>query len=329
MAGLKLDCQQCSARAQRGEGQALRCLQKSFQKLSVEFALEKLKEMKVQVRRMQSSQGLTAWTEAQHRYQETRQILEEMLAELQEAWEAQADGHKGDSSSSPNPGSAAPHTEVLVCRAAPSPEPAVLGGRGLAEQPETSTEGPGQPQGPGQSQPSSTPGPTLGVEQSSLQPHCQQRPQGARTSQHHISADTPHPKAKSKGSLRAAGHLGQERSQPPRRRPFTLPPWTRFSGADPPRPTAVSHGTASDPSTPAAPAGPRAEAAQYFQISSQSSFSSEDSDSQNSMEEAPASSLALPRDLQSPRPPCPSEKAHQIIYLENHHTESSAKANAK
>ncbi|XP_032931019.1 uncharacterized protein KIAA1755 homolog isoform X2 [Catharus ustulatus] len=329
VAGLKLDCRQCSARAQRGEGQALRCLQRSFQKLSVEFALEKLKEMKAQVRRMQSSQGLTAWTEAQHRYQETRQILEEMLAELQEAWEAQADGHKGDSSSSPNAGSAAPHTEVLVCRAAPSPEPAVLGGRGLAEQPETSTEGPGQPQGPGQSQPSSTPGSTLGVEQSSLQPHCQQRPQGARTSQPHISADTPHLKAKSKGSLRAAGHVGQERSQPPRRRPFTLPPWTRFPGADPPRPTAVSHGTASDPSTPAAPVGPRAEAAQYFQISSQSSFSSEDSDSQNSMEEAPASSLALPRDLQSPRPPCSSEKAHQIIYLENHHTESSAKTNAK
>ncbi|KAM7037997.1 uncharacterized protein KIAA1755 homolog [Acridotheres tristis] len=325
VAGLKLDCRQCSARAQRGEGQALRCLQRSFQKLSVEFALEKLKEMKAQVRRMQSSQGLAAWTEAQHRYQETRQILEEMLEELQEAWGAQADG-QGDSSS---PGSAAPHTEVLVCRAVPSPKPAVLGGRGLAEQPETSPEGPGQPQRPGQSQPSTIPGATLGVEQSSLQPHCWLGPQGAHTSQHHISADTPHPNPKSKASLKAAGHLGQEHRQPPRRRPFTLPPWTRFPGADPPCPAAVPHGTASDPSTPAAPVGPRAETAQYFQISSQSSFSSEDSDSQNSMEEAPAANLALPRDLQSPRLPCPSEKAHQIIYLENHHTESSAKANAK
>ncbi|XP_053849200.1 uncharacterized protein KIAA1755 homolog isoform X2 [Vidua macroura] len=328
VAGLKLDCRQCSARAQRGEGQALRCLQRSFQKLSVEFALEKLKEMKAQVRRMQSSQGLAAWTEAQHRYQETRQILEEMLAELQEAWGAQADG-QGDSSSPRSPGSAAPHMEVLVCRAAPSPEPAVLGGRGLAEQPETSTEGQGQPQGPGQSQSSTTPGSTLGVEQSSLQPHCQLGPQGARTSHHHISADTPHAKPKSKASLGVTGHLTQERSQPPRRRPFTLPPWTRFPGADPPCPTAAPHGTASDPSTAGAPARPQAEAAQYFQISSQSSFSSEDSDSQNSMEEAPAASLALPRDLQSSRPPCPSEKAHQIIYLENHHTESSAKANAK
>ncbi|XP_066417537.1 uncharacterized protein KIAA1755 homolog [Molothrus aeneus] len=328
VAGLKLDCRQCSARAQRGEGQALRCLQRSFQKLSVEFALEKLKEMKAQVRRMQSSQGLAAWTEAQHKYQETRQILEEMLAELQEAWGAQADGH-GDSSSPPSPGSAAPHMEVPVCRAAPSPEPAVLGGRGLAEQPETSTEGPGQPQGPGQSQPSTTPGSTLGVEQSSLQPHCQLEPQDACTSHHHISADTPHPKPKSKAGLGATGHLTQERSQPRRRRPVTLPPWTRFPGADPPCPTAVSHGTASDPSTAGAPAGPQAEAAQYFQISSQSSFSSEDSDSQNSMEEVPAANVALPRDLQSPRPPCPSEKAHQIIYLENHHTESSTKANAK
>ncbi|XP_030913904.1 uncharacterized protein KIAA1755 homolog isoform X2 [Geospiza fortis] len=328
VAGLKLDCRQCSARAQRGEGQALRCLQRSFQKLSVEFALEKLKEMKAQVRRMQSSQGLAAWTEAQHKYQETRQILEEMLAELQEAWGAQADG-QGDSSSPPSPGSAAPHVEVLVCRAAPSPEPAALGGRGLAEQPEASTEGPGQPQGPGQSQPSTTPGSTLGVEQSSLQPHCQLGPQDAHTSHHHISADTPHPKPKSKASLGVTGHLSQERSQPRRRRPVTLPPWTRFPGADPPCPTAVPPGTAPDPSTAGAPAGPQAEAAQYFQISSQSSFSSEDSDSQNSMEEAPAASLALPGDLQSPRPPCPSEKAHQIIYLENHHTESSAKANAK
>lgn len=248
-----------------------------------------------------------------------------MLAELQEAWGAQADG-QGDSSSPPSPGSAASHT---MCRAAPSPEPAVLGGRDLAEQPETSTERPGQSQGPGQSQPSTAPGSTLGVEQSSLQPHCRLGPQGAHTSHHHVCADTPYPKAKSKASLGAPGHLTQERSQPPRRRPFTLPPWTRFPGADPPRPAAVPHGTASDPSTPGAPAGPRAEATQYFQISSQSSFSSEDSDSQNSMEEAPAASLTLPRDLQSPRPPCPSEKAHQIIYLENHHTESSAKANAK
>ncbi|XP_059718547.1 uncharacterized protein KIAA1755 homolog isoform X2 [Haemorhous mexicanus] len=328
VAGLKLDCRQCSARAQRGEGQALRCLQRSFQKLSVEFALEKLKEMKAQVRRMQSSQGLAAWTEAQHRYQETRQILEEMLAELQEAWGAQADG-QGDSSSPPSPGSAAPHMEVPVCRAASSPEPAVLGGRELAEQPETSTEGPGQPQGPGQSQPSTNPGSTLGVEQSSLQPHCRLEPQGARASHHHISADTPHAKPKSKASLGVTGHQAQERSQPRRRRPVTLPPWTRFPGADPPCPTAVPHGTASDPSTAGAPVGPQAEAAQYFQISSQSSFSSEDSDSQNSMEEVPAASLALPKDLQSPRAPCPSEKAHQIIYLENHHTESSAKANAK
>ncbi|XP_033375025.1 uncharacterized protein KIAA1755 homolog isoform X2 [Parus major] len=305
VAGLKLDCRQCSARAQRGEGQALRCLQTSFQKLSVEFAREKLQEMKAQVRRMQSSQGLAAWTEAQHRYQETRQTLEEMLAELQEAWGAQADG-QGDSS-----------------------KPAVLGDKGLAEQPETSTEGPGQPQGPEQSQPSTTPDSTLGVEQSFLQPHCCMGSQSAQSSHHHISADTLHPKTKSKVGLGVEGHLAREHSRSPRRRPFTLPPWMRFPGADPPCPTAVPHGTASDPSTPGAPAGPRAEAAQYFQISSQSSFSSEDSDSQNSVEEAPAASLALPRDLQNPRPPCSPEKAHQIIYMENHHTDRSAKANAK
>ncbi|KAJ7417456.1 hypothetical protein BTVI_32692 [Pitangus sulphuratus] len=328
--GLKLDCRQCSARAQRGEGQALRCLQRSFQKLSVEFALEKLQEMKAQVRRMQSSQGLAAWTEARHRYQETRQILEEMLSELQEAWGVQAD-RQGDSPSPPSPESAAPRTEAPACRAATSPEPVVLGGQGVAEQPEPSPEGPGQHQGPQQPWANTTPGPTLGAEPSSPQPCCQLGPEGARASHNHVSADTPLPKPESGASLGAAGagHLAPQRSQPPRRRPFTLPPWMRFPGADQACPTTVPHGTASDPSTPGPPPGPRAEAAQYFQISSQSSFSSEDSDSQTSMEESPAVSSALPQDLQSPRPPCPSEKPPQIVYLENHHTESLAKANAK
>ncbi|XP_017678043.1 PREDICTED: uncharacterized protein KIAA1755 homolog [Lepidothrix coronata] len=326
--GLKLDCRQCSAQAQRGEGQALRCLQRSFQKLSMEFGLEKLQEMKAQVRRMQSSQGLAAWTEARHRYQETRQVLEEMLAELQEAWGVQAD-RQGGSSSPPSPESAAPHTEAPVCKAAASPEPVVLGGQGVAEQPQPSPEGPGQRQGPGQLWANSAPGPTLGAEPSSPQPCCQLGPEGARTSHHRVSADTPLPKPESGASLGAAGHLTPERSQPPRRRPFTLPPWMRFPGADQAHPTAVPHGTASDPSTPGPPPGPQAEAAQYFQVSSQSSFSSEDSDSQNSVEESPAVSSALPRDLQSPRPPCPSEKPPQIVYLENHHTESLAKANAK
>ncbi|XP_071429236.1 uncharacterized protein KIAA1755 homolog isoform X2 [Pithys albifrons albifrons] len=326
--GLKLHCGQCSGRTQRGEGQALRCLQRSFQKLSVEFALEKLQEMKAQVRRMQSSQGLAAWTEAQHRYQESRQILEEMLAELQEAWGVQAD-RQGDPSSPASTEPAGPHTETPVCRAATSPEPVVLGGQGVAEQTQPSPGGPGQSQGPGQPRTNTPPGPTRSAEPSFPQPCCQTGPKGARTSHHHVSADPPLPKPESGASLRTAGHLSQKHSQPPRRRPHTLPPWMRFPGADQPCPTAVPHGAATDPSTPGPLPGPQAEAAQYFQVSSQSSFSSEDSDSQNSMEEAPAVSLVLPWDLQSPRPPCPSEKTSQIVYLENHHTESQAKANAK
>ncbi|XP_030319028.1 uncharacterized protein KIAA1755 homolog isoform X2 [Calypte anna] len=189
VSGLKVGSRQCSGRGPCGEGQALQCLQSSFQTLSVELALEKLQEMEAQVCRMQSSQELAAWTQARHSYHESRQILEEMLAELQEAWGAQAD----------EPGAA---------------------------------------------------------------PLCH---------------------------------------------------------------SAVPQGTAPSPGTQ----GSTAEATQYFQVSSQSSFSSEDSDSQNSTEDAPAASLALPQDLQGPRQPCLSEKPSQIVYLENHHTNSPAKANTK
>ncbi|KAM9371979.1 LOW QUALITY PROTEIN: uncharacterized protein KIAA1755 homolog [Phaethornis superciliosus] len=189
VSGLKVGCRQCSGRGLCGEGQALQCLQSSFQTLSVELAQEKLQEMEAQVCRMQSSQELAAWTQARHSYLESRQILEEMLAELQEAWGAQADG----------PGAA---------------------------------------------------------------PLCH---------------------------------------------------------------TAVPQGTVPSPGTHSS----TAEATQYFQVSSQSSFCSEDSDSQNSTEDAPAASLPLPRDLQGPRPPHLSEKPSQIVYLENHHTKSPAKANTK
>ncbi|KAK2520775.1 hypothetical protein Q9233_011411, partial [Columba guinea] len=46
LAGLERGCGQSPAQGQRGGGRALRCLQSSFQKLSVELALEKLEEMK-------------------------------------------------------------------------------------------------------------------------------------------------------------------------------------------------------------------------------------------------------------------------------------------
>ncbi|XP_061864824.1 uncharacterized protein KIAA1755 homolog isoform X2 [Colius striatus] len=303
IAGLKLDCRQRSGRGRHGEGQALQCLQSSFQKLSVELALEKLQELKGQVRRMQSSRGLAAWAEARHRYQDTRQILEEMLAELQEAWGARADG-QGDAFSPPGSGSTAPGKEASVCRAAASPEPAKPGGRGAVEQPEPSAGGPGQPSSP--------------------QPRCSQGPEGEPAWHCHVSADTSHPQAEPGACPRAAGQLAQERQQPPQRQPLTLPPWARVPGADP-----LCHGTVSAPGMQGLSADKWAEATQYFQVSSQSSFSSEDSDSQNCAEEAPAASLPLPRDLQSPRPPCSSEKHPQIVYLENHHTESPAKANAQ
>ncbi|XP_053937937.1 uncharacterized protein KIAA1755 homolog isoform X6 [Cuculus canorus] len=314
--GLKVDCRQCSARVKRGEGQALQCLQSSFQKLSVEFAQEKLQEMKAQVCRMQSSQGLAAWTEARHRYEETRGILEEMLAELQEAWGAEA-SRQGDALSSPNTGSAAPRKESPVCKGATSPDTAVSEGRGVVEKIEPSIQGQGQPQAG--SIPSSVPG----VELSSTHSHCPQGLESDCTFHHHIPADTSIHRPESRACQGPAGPLIQERSQPPPRRAFTLPPRVRVPRADPSCPTAAPHSTVSG-----LPTEKRAEATQYFQVSSWNSFSSEDSDSQNSTEEALAASLASPRDLQGPRQ-CPSEKTLQIVYLENHHTESPAKENAK
>ncbi|XP_033923116.1 uncharacterized protein KIAA1755 homolog isoform X2 [Melopsittacus undulatus] len=317
MAGLKLGCRQCLVRGQREEGRALQGLQSSFQKLLVEFALEKLQEMKAQVRRMRSSPGLAAWTEARHRYQETRQVLEEMLAELQEAWGAQAEG-LGDSFSRPGSGSAA-HCEGA---AGTSPEPVVPG-----EQPEPSA-------GTGQPHTSSVPSPSLGAEPSSPQPHGHQGPGGDPACPHCASANTSVPKPESGACPGAAGQLIPNSLH---RHPLTLPARVRPPGTDPPCPTTVPHGLCPTAvphglcptAVPHGAVTPAHRRAEYFQVSSQSSFSSEDSDSQHSTEDAPAPSLALPWDLHSPRPRCPPEKPSQIVYLENPHTESSAKANAK
>ncbi|XP_065501742.1 uncharacterized protein KIAA1755 homolog isoform X2 [Caloenas nicobarica] len=286
----------------------------SFQKLSMELALEKLEEMKAHVHGMQSSRGLVAWNEARQRYRDSRRILEEMLAELQEAWGAQADG-QGDAARV-----AAPCEEAPGCRAGTSPQPVVSGSQGAAEQPEAGARGPGQPRA------GSVPSPTLGAQPSSPQ---QQGLEGDHDCHRHIPAATSLLKPERRASLGAAGHVSLERGQPPHRQPLSLPPQARVPGTDPLCPPAVPHGTVPAPSTHRSPADTWAGATQYFQVSSQSSFSSEDSDSQNSTEEAPAVSLASPRGLLSPRPPCPSEKPPQIVYLENHHTESPAKANAK
>ncbi|XP_048819334.1 uncharacterized protein KIAA1755 homolog isoform X2 [Lagopus muta] len=94
---LNAGCRQCSAKAKHGgvpagRPEALQRLESSFQRLSVEFSTEKLQEMRAQLRRMQSSSGTGAWTAAWHKYQETRQSLEAMLAELWEGSAATAPG---------------------------------------------------------------------------------------------------------------------------------------------------------------------------------------------------------------------------------------------
>ncbi|XP_040431858.1 uncharacterized protein KIAA1755 homolog isoform X2 [Cygnus olor] len=320
---LNVGCRQCSARVKHGGSpagcpEALQCLESSFQKLSVEFSMEKLQEMQAQVRRMQSSSGLGAWTEAWHKYQETRQILEEMLAELREAWGAQADGQGGAPGSS---GSAAP-----AHPAAPSPE------RAAAE---------GAAQDSGQPTASSAPSPAVGTEPGeatcsmpkSPQPHCEGVQEGEHTSRCRGAAGGSLPKCDSRARRGTGGNPSQELSPPRQTHPSTPPPQAGFLGAArlcPPLPSkTLGHGTVAAPSTRGQPAAQRADTTQYFQVSSHSSFSSEDSDSQTSTEEAPAASLAVPRDLPSPRLPTASEKPPQIVYLENHCTEGLGKANAK
>ncbi|OXB67778.1 hypothetical protein ASZ78_005460, partial [Callipepla squamata] len=91
IACLNAGCRRCSAQAKHGgvpagRPEALQRLESSFQRLSVEFSSEKLQEMRAQLRRMQSSSGTAAWTAAWHKYRETRQSLEAMLAEL---WEGE------------------------------------------------------------------------------------------------------------------------------------------------------------------------------------------------------------------------------------------------
>uniref|UniRef100_A0A8B9SRH0 KIAA1755 n=1 Tax=Anas platyrhynchos TaxID=8839 RepID=A0A8B9SRH0_ANAPL len=257
--------------------EALQCLESSFQKLSVEFSMEKLQEMQAQVRRMQSSSGLGAWTEAWHKYQETRQILEEMLAELREAWGAQADGQGGAPSSS---GSAAP-----AHPAAPSPE------RAGAE---------GAVQDSGQPTASSAPGPAVGMEPGeatsltpkSPQPRSEGVQEGEHTSRCRRAAGGSLPKCDSGAQQGAGGNPSQERSPPRQTHPSTPPPQAGFLGAArlcPPLPSKpLGRGTAAAPSPRGQAAAQRADTTQYFQVSSHSSFSSEDSDSQTSTEEAPA-----------------------------------------
>ncbi|XP_065610330.1 uncharacterized protein KIAA1755 homolog [Cyrtonyx montezumae] len=98
IACLNAGCRRCSAQAKHGgvpagRAEALQSLESSFQRLSVEFSTEKLQEMRAQLRRMQSSSGTAAWTAAWHKYRETRQSLEAMLAELWEGSAATAPGH--------------------------------------------------------------------------------------------------------------------------------------------------------------------------------------------------------------------------------------------
>uniref|UniRef100_A0A8C4JAR2 KIAA1755 n=1 Tax=Dromaius novaehollandiae TaxID=8790 RepID=A0A8C4JAR2_DRONO len=103
VAWLRLAGTGCSARGQSQPGnlEALRGLESSLQRLSVDFSLEKLQEMQAHVRTMRSSGGPAAWAAARQRYREARQVLEEMLAELRQAWGADTPGE-----AAPAPGAA-------------------------------------------------------------------------------------------------------------------------------------------------------------------------------------------------------------------------------
>ncbi|XP_068769138.1 uncharacterized protein KIAA1755 homolog isoform X2 [Struthio camelus] len=332
---LNLDCKRCSACVKRGESQTgnlevLQCLESSFQKLSVDFSLKKLQEMEAHVHAMRSSSGLGAWTAAWQRYQEARQVLEEMLAELQQAWAAGADGHgKGDAFDSSNAGPAAPGKAAPACKAVCGPAQGLSGSRRQEEARQRGAGRAAQPPGSSASEPAAGAGPSAAATCSargSPRPSRGAAREGEPARRGRVPAGSSLRKPDSGACPRTGESLLGDLGQPVQGHPLALPPRAGCAGPDRPCPAA--------PSEPAArgalsAAGTPAEATQYFQVSSRSSLAVEDVGAQDSAAEPPAAGRPAPRDPPSGRPPCPSEKSPRIVYLENHLAASPARASAQ
>uniref|UniRef100_A0A674IWB5 KIAA1755 n=1 Tax=Terrapene triunguis TaxID=2587831 RepID=A0A674IWB5_9SAUR len=348
---LNLDCKPHMARVKLGEGQparreALQCLEKSLQKLSVEFSAERFQEMKVQAYTLHSCRGLGVWNKAWQTCQETRQILEEMLEKFKEAQGVEPDCSGEEESfssaatkSGPRVQGKAPH----VCKAASNPAQVSAGSKTQVEESgcRARSERELQAHLPTDSDLGIDPRDPRCSQQESL--YCKAVQEGRCIYQGSITAEDSPLSAACGADLEQREALAQNPSTealeslhgaPPQKPPLTLP--SQASSPDPgqfPRDSAsesLGDGPCSARSTCGQQhRGKMPEAAQYFQVSRHGSFSSEDTESQNSAQDPSTTNLILPMELVSPGLLGPLGKPLGIIYLENHHTNSHEKADAE
>ncbi|XP_008170421.2 uncharacterized protein KIAA1755 homolog isoform X1 [Chrysemys picta bellii] len=348
---LSLDCKPHMARVKLGEGQpasreALQCLEKSLQKLSVEFSAERFQEMKVQAYTLHSCRGLGVWNKAWQTCQETRQILEEMLEKFKEAQGVEPDCRGEEDSfssaatqSGPRVQGKAPH----VCKAASNPAQASAGSKTQVKESgcRARSELELKAHLPTDSDLGTDPRDPRCPQQESL--YCKAVQEGRGIYQGSITAEDSPLSAACGADLEQREALAQNPSTealeslhgaPPQKPPLSLP--SQASSPDPgqfPRDRAsesLGDGPCSAPSTCGQKHWSKMpEATQYFQVSRHGSFSSEDTESQNSARDPSTTNLILPMELVSPRLPGPLGKPLGIIYLENHHTNSHEKADAE
>ncbi|XP_050773650.1 uncharacterized protein KIAA1755 homolog isoform X2 [Gopherus flavomarginatus] len=348
---LNLDCKPHMAHVKLGEGQpasreALQCLEKSLQKLSVEFSAERFQEMKVQAYTMHSCRGLGVWNKAWQKCQETRQILEEMLEKFKEAQGVEPDcsGEEGSfssaaSKSGPRVQGKAPH----VCKSTSNPAQATAESKTQVKESgcRARSEIELKPHLPTDSALGVDPRDPRCSQQDSL--YCKDVQEGRCIYQCFITAEEFPLSAACGADLEQREALAQNPSTkalesvhgaPPQKPPLTLP--SQASCPDPgqfPR-DSVSESLGDGPCSAHSTCGQQhrgkmPEAAQYFQVSRHGSFSSEDTESQNLAQDPSTTNLILPMELVSPRLPGPLGKPLGIIYLENHHTNSHEKADAE
>ncbi|CAM5152309.1 unnamed protein product [Eretmochelys imbricata] len=348
---LNLDCKIHVTCVKLGEGQpasreALQCLEKSLQKLSVEFSAERFQEMKVQAYTMHSCKGLEVWNKAWQKCQETRQILEEILEKFKEAQSVEPDCSGEEDSFSSAATKSGPRVQGKVphvCKAASNPAQASAESKTQVQESgcKARSEIELKPHLPTDSDLDIDPRDPRCSQQESLD--CKDVQESRCTYQASIAAEefplsaasgadleqrevpAPNPSTEALGSLQVA---------PPQKPPLTLPSQACCpdSGQFPQDSASESLGDVpcSAPSTGAQQHwGKVPEAAQYFQVSRHGSFSSEDTEAQNSAQDPSTTSLLLPMELVSPRLSGPLGKPLGIIYLENHHTNSHAKADAE
>uniref|UniRef100_A0A8C8S8D6 KIAA1755 n=1 Tax=Pelusios castaneus TaxID=367368 RepID=A0A8C8S8D6_9SAUR len=314
--------------------EALRCLEQSLQKLSVEFSAERFQEMKVQAYVMHSCRGLGVWNKAWQTCQETRQILEEMLGKSKEAQDVEPEwNRKGDpinpaaSKSAPRDQDEDPH----VCKAASHSGPAVTqrevtdlgcGGRSEVElNPHLPTD----------------PGLTVGAP---VARNSQEEPWGCICRAAQEGSVTP---AAFGADLEQGEAWAQDPSKEalenlrmaPTQKPPLIPPSQAFCPDTGQFPQASMHESLGD-GPRSAPGtldqqrwGKMPKAALYFQVSRRGSFSSDDTESQSSAEDSSTTNLLSRMELMSPRLPGPLGEAPGIVYLENHHANSHAKAHVE